>query len=201
MTRRRTLLRLTATVAIVLAISLSPLVARAIGATGRSSATACAGKAWMNRSLSAGRRAIALVASMTLPEKLSQLHGDASSLDFRVVDGLPGLCIPSLTETNGPAGVAAGQRLTASVHATALPAPIALAATFDPSAAYRYGAVIGLEARHYGRDLVEGPVLDLDRTARSGRTFEGFGEDPLLTSKMGVGEIEGIQAQGVLAMA
>ena len=48
---------------------------------------------------------------------------------------------------------------------------------------------------------MQGPTLNIDRVPESGRTYEGFGEDPVLASAMGVADIEGIQSTGSMAMA
>ena len=49
--------------------------------------------------------------------------------------------------------------------------------------------------------MVQGPELNLARVPEGGRVFESFGEDPDLTSTLGVADIEGIQSQGVMAEA
>src|SRR5690606_21454215 len=92
---------------------------------------------------------------------------------------------------DGPAGVRQGK-------ATALPAPIALAAGFDRDTAALYGRTVAWEARHRGNDVVFGPTVDVLRTPRNGRTFEGFGEDPHLSATLGVPWIEAAQSQGVM---
>lgn len=133
---------------------------------------------------------------MTLKEKAGfvTLHHGNGIENFNL--GVPSLCIPALTLTDGPDGVA-GQ----THGVTRLPAAIGVAATFDPAMAQATGAVLGAEARTKGIDVVQGPELNLARVAQSGRIFETFGEDPQLTSEMGVANIEGIQSQGVMAMA
>jgi beta-glucosidase len=148
----------------------------------------------------ADRRARGLVAQMTLEQKISQTHGDAPPEDFRVVLGIPELGIPDLTVTNGPAGVGPGPEILGNVPATALPSPLLLASTWDPEMARRYGDVQGIEMRAIGRNLLEAPDVDLARTPLNGRTFEAYGEDPYLVSRLGVANIEAIQSHGILAM-
>lgn len=139
-----------------------------------------------------------IVAQMTLDEKISQLHGIQNDTAYRIVPGIPRLGIPPLLVCNGPAGFGpAGPGHQGK--ATALPAPISLAATWDPHAAYIYGKVAGSEAVLYGNNFLESPDVNIARTPHNGRTFESFGEDPFLTSQMGVGEIEGIQSCGIIA--
>src|SRR5918998_2079978 len=79
-----------------------------------------------------------------------------------------------------------------------MPAPLGLAASFDEAIAARYGGVIGDEARKKGNDVVHAPTVNIMRTPLAGRTFEGFGEDPFLTSRLTVPYIRAMQAQGVV---
>lgn len=145
-------------------------------------------------------RARELVARMTLEQKISQAHGAALPEDFRVVQGIPALGIPDLTVTNGPAGVGPGPQVLNNVPATALPSPLLLASTWSPAMATRYGDVQGLEMRAIGRNLLEAPDVDLARVPLNGRTFEAYGEDPELISRLGVANIRAIQSHGILAM-
>ena len=126
-------------------------------------------------------RARQIVAQMTLDEKIAQLHGIRDADNYRVVPGLPRLGIPALTVANGPAGVGpAGPGHEGK--ATALPAPIALAATWDIEAARTHGDVAGGEAVLLGNLLLESPDINIARTPHNGRTFESFGEDPFLSA-------------------
>jgi beta-glucosidase len=147
---------------------------------------------------SADARARQIVSQMTLPEKITELHGVGNKTDFRYVPPIPRLGIPALVVANGPAGVGPANDRPQK-PATALPAPISLAATWDVSLARRYGVIIGQEARDLNDDLLEGPDVNIARVPQNGRTFEAFGEDPYLVSRMGVSEIEGIQSQHEIA--
>jgi beta-glucosidase len=137
-----------------------------------------------------------VLAKMTLAEKanfvvLQKGHGIEN---FNTA--IPSLCIPSFTLSDGPDGLAG--RVTG---ATQLPSAIGVGASFDPELANAIGRVEGAEARTKGIDVVQGPELNLARVPVGGRVFESFGEDPYLTSILGVSDIEGIQSQGVMAMA
>src|SRR5262245_18797915 len=99
-------------------------------------------------------QAIALVARMTLDEKINQLHGIRNSTEDRTVPAIPRLGIPKLLLTNGPAGVSTGG--VTQPRATALPAPIALAASFDLRQADAYGDIEGDEVLRVGRNVLEG---------------------------------------------
>jgi beta-glucosidase len=143
-------------------------------------------------------RAHQLVSRMTLDEKIAQLHGIQDASHYRYVPGLPRLGIPPLQVTNGPAGPGpggAGQQKPA----TALPAPIALAASWDPELAYSYGRVAGEETRLLGSSLLEAPDVNIMRIPQGGRVFENYSEDPYLTSHIAVATIQGIQSTGVMA--
>lgn len=47
--------------------------------------------------------------------------------------------------------------------------------------------------------MVHGPTLDILRTPLAGRSFESYGEDPWLTTRLGVAWIKGAQSEGVIA--
>ncbi|MFF3643224.1 beta-glucosidase [Streptomyces sp. NPDC002564] len=144
----------------------------------------------------AGRRVESLVGRLTLDEKISLLHGatDPKSLgQAGYVPGVPRLGIPPLRLADGPAGVRVAAR------ATALPAPVLLAAAFDPALARRYGQVIGREGRALQQDVLLSPMVNLIRTPYAGRNFETFGEDPLLAADLVSEEIKGIQGEGLIA--
>src|SRR5205085_11132406 len=83
------------------------------------------------------------------------------------VAGVPRLCIPPLHLADGPGGV--GDLMTG---VTQLPAPVALAATWDVGLATRYGSVIGAEARGKGVGVLLGPTINIVRDPRFGRAFE-----------------------------
>ncbi|MFG3498981.1 beta-glucosidase [Streptomyces sp. NPDC047928] len=137
-----------------------------------------------------------LVSRLTLDEKLTFLHGakDPRGLgQAGYIPGVPRLGIPPLRLADGPAGVRVRAR------ATALPAPVMLASTFDPGLAREYGRVIGHEGRALGQDVLLSPMVNLIRTPYAGRNFETFAEDPLLSADLVAEEIRGIQDEGLIA--
>ena len=143
-------------------------------------------------------RARQIVAQMTLDEKIAQLHGIRDANNYRVVPGLPRLRIPALTVANGPAGVGpAGPGHEGK--ATALPAPIALAATWDIEAAHTHGDIAGGEAVLLGNLLIESPDINIARTPHNGRTFESFGEDPFLSGRLAAAYVQGVQSHPIIA--
>ncbi|MES2624607.1 MAG: glycoside hydrolase family 3 N-terminal domain-containing protein, partial [Pseudomonadota bacterium] len=140
-----------------------------------------------------------LLEAMTLDEKLAMLHGahdpePAIGLESAgYIPPLPRLGIPALRLADGPAGI----RTTAP--ATALPAPVGLAASFDRDLAYRYGETIGMEGLARNQDVLLSPMVNIVRVPQAGRNFETFGEDPLLASEIVTSEILGIQNKGMMA--
>ncbi len=110
--------------------------------------------------------------------------------------GIAALCIPPLTLTDGPDGVANG--LTG---VTQFPSSLNVGATFSPRLAWQQGQAIAEEARAKGIEGVQGPNLNLVRAPLSGRAFETYGEDPYLTATLGVADVRGIQSTGEIADA
>ena len=119
------------------------------------------------------------------------------------VAGVPRLGIPQLWMDDGPMGVReeVGQNFKNLEHdddfATAMPATLGMAATFNTDLAADYGRVIGEEAKQRRKNIMLGPSLNIQRTPLCGRNFEYMGEDPYLTSRMAVSYIQGEQSQGV----
>lgn len=165
--------------------------------TGESRCGTADERAWCDVSLTADERAALLVAAMSLEQKIDMLAGDDPSAAFTgdpyvgIVNGVPELGIPPIRMSDGPVGVRGSA-------ATAMPVPLALGATFNPELAYATGAAIGNEVRHKGNDMVHAPVGDLIRNPLAGRTFETFGEDPLLSTRLNVEWVKGAQSEGVL---
>jgi beta-glucosidase len=137
------------------------------------------------------KRVDSILSQMTLDEKIEIIGG---TNDF-FTRPIARLGIPSLKMSDGPMGV----------HdyglSTAYPAGIALAASWDPELAERFGASMGKDARARGVHFILGPGMNIYRAPMNGRNFEYFGEDPFLASRMAVSVIEGMQAQRVIAVA
>jgi len=137
-----------------------------------------------------------LVSRMTLEEKASQLKYDAPAIDR--------LGIPAYNWWNEVLhGVARAGT------ATVFPQAIGLAAMFDEDMQEEIAAVIAQEARakyngqsrHGDRDIYKGltvwsPNINIFRDPRWGRGHETYGEDPYLTSRLGVRFIKGLQGDG-----
>jgi len=143
-------------------------------------------------------RAQWLVRRMTLDEKISQIHMVDTKDHPREVTGIRRLGVPVFKITNGPLGAGPGD-VREVLPATALPAALALAASWDVNLATRFGEIAGQEVVAHGDDLLEGPGVNITRVPRNGRNFEYFGEDPFLSARMAVAEIRAIQGQNVIA--
>lgn len=86
-----------------------------------------------------------------------------------------------------------------SNNATTFPQAIGLGATFNRDLMTKIVTQIGKEVRANGVTLTYAPNLDLSRDPRWGRVEENYGEDPYLTSELGVAYVKALQAQGVAA--
>ncbi|MFF4607331.1 beta-glucosidase [Streptomyces sp. NPDC001339] len=136
-----------------------------------------------------------LVADMTLDEKISLVHGDKDPADIGeagYTPGVPRLGIPALRLADGPAG------LRLNEPSLAMPAPVALASSFDDKLADAYGATMGKEGRALGVDALLAPTVNSIRVPYGGRNFETFSEDPLVSSRTAAAETRGIAGQGMI---
>src|SRR3954451_1102936 len=156
------------------------------------------GLAWASGTpaAAAAPRVEPLVGAMTLAEKVTFVHGSTDPASLGQAGFIPGVArlgVPPLRLTDGPAGV----RVTHP--STAMPAPVALASSFDTSLARRYGEVIGRDGRALGQDVLLSPMVNTIRVPYAGRNFETFSEDPLVSATTVAQEIRGIQSQGLIA--
>jgi beta-glucosidase len=156
------------------------------------------------------QRAEALLEQMTLEEKLGQLNqlfafGPPGSFDEAVSRGQLG----SLLFVTDPAQINHYQHLAVEksrlhiplifgfdvIHGfrTIFPVPIAMAASWDPSAAIKAQTIAAKEARSVGIGWAFAPMLDIARDPRWGRIVEGAGEDPYLGSAMAAAQVRGFQ--------
>src|SRR5690242_13056517 len=148
---------------------------------------------YLDVSLSVDQRVNDLVSRMTLEEKASQMQD--------VARAIPRLGIPAYNWWNeGLHGVAR------SGHATVFPQAIGLAATWDTDLIHRMADVISTEARAKYNDAIQhgntgryygltfwSPNINIFRDPRWGRGQETYGEDPFLTSRIGVAFVTGLQ--------
>ncbi|GHF65848.1 beta-glucosidase [Deinococcus metalli] len=165
-------------------------------------------------------RVEALLARLTLEEKVGQLHqahglGAADHADLRA--GRLGSAIVATSATAGndrqervrAAELNALQRIAVQEsrlgipllfardvihgHRTVAPIPLAQAASFSPAHVEACAAVAAREARADGITWVYTPMLDIARDPRWGRVAESFGEDPHLGARLAAAAVRGYQ--------
>ena len=151
---------------------------------------------YMDTGLSAQERAEALADTLSVDEQAAQLKFDAPEIASA---GLP----PYNWWNEALHGVARAGT------ATMFPQAIGLAAMFDRELVNRAGEVTSVEARakynasaaHGDYDIYKGltlwaPNINIFRDPRWGRGHETYGEDPYLTSQLGIEYVKGLQGSG-----
>jgi beta-glucosidase len=142
-----------------------------------------------------------IIKQLTLEEKIAMLHANS-------IFGSPGvkrLNIPGLMTDDGPLGVREdvkegwGSANLTTDSATFFPNGSALAATWNPELAYRFGHDMGEEARARGKYIMLAPAFNITRTPLCGRTYEYYSEDPFLNARLAVQTVKGIQGQHIAA--
>lgn len=149
----------------------------------------------------ARERAIELVQKMTVEERAGQLSYNAPAI--------PRLGIPAYNWWNeGLHGVARAGT------ATMFPQAIGMAAAFDEELVGEMAECVATEGRakynayskQEDRDIYKGltfwsPNVNIFRDPRWGRGHETYGEDPFLTSRLGVAFVKGLQGNGEVMKA
>lgn len=82
--------------------------------------------------------------------------------------------------------------------ATAFPQSIAFAATWDTALVHRAANAIATETKMRGIRQILSPVVNIASDVRWGRTEETYGEDPFLTSEMGVAFVSAFEKMGII---
>jgi beta-glucosidase len=132
------------------------------------------------------------VTQLDLERKVRLLTG----ADFWSLHPEPAVGLRRLVVSDGPAGVR-GERWDERDTSANIPSPTALAATWDEERIERLGGLLAAECRRKGVDVLLAPTVNLHRTPYGGRHFECFSEDPLLTGRIGVAYVRGLQTAGV----
>ena len=186
---------------------------------------------YKNKDLPIEIRAKDLLSRMTLEEKFQQItfNSDVNELydelkqkgeittrygtfflakDVKIINELQDyavnktrLGIPLLINWEGIHGILNADDLSNEYQFTLFPQCIGLGACFNPELVNKMAKVIGKEARAFGIRQLYAPNIDIPRDPRWGRTQENYGEDPYLTSRMGVAYVKGLQGEGVAATA
>ncbi len=135
-----------------------------------------------------------LASGLTVQDKVLLLTG----ADSWRTQGAEALGLRPMITSDGPAGVR-GVVLDERHPSSSLPCPSALGATWDTELVGELAAALGAEARAKGVDVLLAPTINLMRTPLGGRGFECFSEDPVLTARLGVAFVRGVQSAGVAA--
>ncbi len=169
----------------------------------------------------------ALLAQMTLDEKVGQLNQYSSPFDVtgpppsqgaqkaayeQIRNGLVG----SMLNVTGAEATRKAQQLALEnsrlkiplifgydvIHGykTVFPIPLGEAASWDPAAVERSAHVAATEAAAAGLHWTFGPMVDVARDARWGRIMEGSGEDPFLGAQMAAARVRGFQGRSLAAV-
>jgi beta-glucosidase len=137
------------------------------------------------------------LAALSLEEKVRLLTG----ADFWTLHPAPGAGLGRLVMSDGPNGVRGAAWGDERDPSLLLPNTTALAATWDTQLVERAGRMFAEEARRKGAHVLLAPTINIHRSPLGGRHFECFSEDPLLTSRLAVAYIRGVQSGGVAACA
>ncbi len=170
-----------------------------------------------------GENSIAeVISAMTVAEKVKLLVGMGFAADIPMLPpsdpedanvpekvpgaagrthAIPRLGIPSLTLSDGPAGVRIAPVREGepgrAYHATAFPVATLLASSWDTEFIRAVGKAFGNELREYGADVLLAPAMNIHRNPLGGRNFEYYSEDPLLSGRLGAAFIDGVESEGV----
>ena len=108
---------------------------------------------------------------------------------------------PGTRDENGPQGLTValfGSQL--GVETTALTSEDVLAATFNKDLVYKIGNVVGNDCLDAEVAFLYGPGANIHRSPYSGRNFEYYSEDAVLSSEIGRAEVKGIEEKGVFVV-
>lgn len=140
------------------------------------------------------------LSELTLDEKKGFMLGHSDFYFF----GVPEKGIPFLYLSDASQGVHIRKNLADKLvkqldKSTAFPAPIMLAATFNPQLAYKYAKSVGEECRAGGIEVLLGPGVNITKNAQNGRNYEYMGEDPFLSAMIASNYVKGMQSTGTAA--
>jgi beta-glucosidase len=106
------------------------------------------------------------------------------------------IALPGTVDKDGPAGISG--TLVGGESGVGYPTPIMLASTWNDELAQKMGDAVGEESLELGVTGWYAPSMNIHRSPYSGRNFEYYSEDALLSGKMGAAVVAGAQAKGTL---
>lgn len=98
-------------------------------------------------------------------------------------------------DIDGPAGLNA---LTSDISGVQFPSEVVIASTFNTELASEMGSVYAQEANAHGVNGLYASAVNIHRTPFSGRNFEYYSEDPVLSGKIGASVAKGITGCGII---
>jgi beta-glucosidase len=187
--------------AVVVAVLCVGVVGAPAGSAAPTSRPA-AGRPWSDTHLSPQQRAQLLLRQMTLAEKVDLMTGNQGEAPYAFYNApIPRLGIPALKMADAGGGVAPrGWSLPATDGtATAMPAEMALGATWSPDVVRKFATVVADEVRETGQNVLLAPDTDIARVPWSGRISESQGEDPFLNGDQNSVYAATVQSRNVIA--
>lgn len=171
------------------------------------------GQTTMSHDAGVSKRAAALLAKMTLEEKIGQLNQLFYLSQLMKPEMMePGIRqgkIGALLFVTDPATINRFQKVAVEqsrlkipllfgfdvIHGfrTVFPVPLAMASSWDPELVERAQTIAAREARAAGVRWTFAPMVDISRDPRWGRIVEGAGEDPYLGARMSAAQVRGFQ--------
>ena len=134
-----------------------------------------------------------IVSKLSLEEKVSLLSGFNSWYTNKIDHAN----IPSIKMSDGPNGIRGDSNSGKS--SACFPCAISIGSTWDLQLINQLGEALGEEANAKDVDVLLGPTINIHRHPLGGRHFESFSEDPLLSGKIAVQYVNGVQSKNVAA--
>ena len=145
-----------------------------------------------------------LLSKLTMKEKISMIHGNT----YFTTPPVERLGIPGLTMSDGPVGIREennpsdwGSAQWKNDSTAYFPSLTALASTWNPELATKFGKAYGEEAVIRNKFITLAPGINIHRTPLNGRNWEYLSEDPFLVTQFVPKLIQAVQSEGVASCA